>query len=179
MKTQCTLIIVMCLFVLNCGMPEGFPDETDCPGAWSGKDAVLNCAVQGSPLAGEDYLGMWMGENIVFNFGGFILIYDVIVILTETHYKIKLYTFPDIETLHVGSSRGTHEGLRESVLKDVWNTLTLTHAWDEDEGWQPIEGDKDYAVFWIKGSSMHFKYDIDDDHGHINAEGELIKQLLF
>ncbi len=153
MKTQCALILVMCLFILNCGLSDSGPVD-------------------------EDYPGIWIGEDIDFKLGGLDLVYDVVVTLTETNYEIDLCWFPDLKILY-GSSRGTHTGLIESsAAADVWNTLTLTHAVDNNDNWQPIEGDEDYAAFWIEGSTMHFKYAVDANHGdgEINATGDLIKQ---
>jgi hypothetical protein len=120
----------------------------------------------------EDYEGTWKGEDI------FVVILgdcDIEVVLTKTNYQINLYT-PGTSALVIGSNKGTHEGLTESTdSEDVWNTLTLTHEYNGAE-WVETEGDEDYGAYQIDGDTMHFKYDINDDHEDINAEGDLIKQ---
>ncbi len=147
MKTQCALIFVLCLLILNCGLSDSGPGD-------------------------EDYPGTWKGEDIFVNLVGFC---DIKVILTETDYEINLYDAGTNDLL-IGSNRGTHTGLNESSASvDDWNTLTLTDEYDGND-WSPAMGDEDYAAFWIEGSTMHFKYDIDNDHGVIDAEGDLIKQ---
>jgi hypothetical protein len=149
MKIKFLLVTIVSLLMLSCGLSGGGPGPGD-----------------------EDYTGTWKGEEIWVEGVGDC---DIEVILSETHYMIHLYIF-GTEILCIGSNEGTHTGLNESGEEaDVWNTLTLTHAYDGN-AWNEAADDEDYAAFRIEGSTMHFKYDIDDDHGFIDAEGDLIKQ---
>jgi hypothetical protein len=151
MQIKCTLVILVSSLMLSCGLSGSGPG----PG-------------------GGDYTGTWRGEEIWVEGVGDC---DIEVTLSETDYMIHLYT-KDGDTLQIGSNEGTHTGLNESDnAADVWNTLTLTHEYNGN-AWNEAAGDEDYAAFRIEGSTMHFKYDIDidDDHGFIDAEGDLIKQ---
>jgi hypothetical protein len=147
MKVWYLCIFVLCLLSVNCGLSGGGPGDEDYPGTWRGE-------------------GIW-----VEHLGDC----DIDVILTETNYEVYLY-ISNTDILLIGSNKGTHTGLTEaSETTDVWNTLTLTHEYDGNN-WQETAGDEEYTSFWIEGSTMHFKYDIDGDHGAIDAEGDLLKQ---
>jgi hypothetical protein len=78
----------------------------------------------------------------------------------------------------IGSSKGTHDALTEaSAVTDVWNVLTLTDEYNGSSWGAPTPGDLDYGSYWIEGTTMHFKYDINSDHiTSIDAQGDLIKQ---
>lgn len=149
MKIQCFLVIIICLFVLNCGLSGGGPGDKDYPGTWKGED-------------------IWV-ENVGWC--------DIEVILTKTDYRIYLY-LAGTGTLLIGSNYGTHTGLIEaSESADLWNTLTVTHQYDGFDWNEVAVVDEDFASFWIEKSTMHFKYDVDADHvTAIDAEGDLIWQ---
>jgi len=122
--------------------------------------------------SGPAYVGTWKGSGIDVEYVGNC---DIVVSLTTTEYSVSLYAH-GTTTLQMGSNRGTHTGLIESTsTTDTWNALTLTEEYMSSWG-SPSAGDLDYTAFWIEGTTMHFKYDIESDHSSYGTEGDLIKQ---
>lgn len=132
---------------------------------------IMGCP--GNDSETPDYEGTWKGYNIeVSPFGNC----DIEVILTKTDYEIYLYNHGETDILP-GSNKGTIDDFTESGTEDVWNILTLTTIMG-GTGWEdPEEGDLDYAVYRIEGDTMHFKYDINEDHvTSLTAQGDLTRQ---